>query len=251
MTLQDPRPATYASAAGTSPDVVARLMQLHQLAKAAAAALLLLKPLAPADEASLLLLCPWLLRLTALAPRASACSPFAAAASIVLAQRPDAPAVAPASLTLPSRQQQLQACSPSGATLRFDLMGALSADQTAELQVSLGAERVLPRPHPMLPHRVARHSRVQHAIPPPSLATQVFEQQVNRGIEQSSKAALEDALSELSRLPSASAMVRSSIEGQQNSMRSLHSLLSRRSGSLSLDSLASTPLHHASPNSPT
>ena len=77
----------------------------------------------------------------------------------------------------------------------------------------------------------------------------MFAQQVNRSVEQSSKEALEDTLSQLSRLPSGCAIsiVRNSIEGQcppEALGSSLRSLLLQRScsGATADDSMASTPL---------
>lgn len=192
--------------------VVARLMQLHELAEEAAASLLLSKPLD--NAAALLHLWPSLLRLTAVGPTADSSSPFAAAASIVLAERAGAPALVPFTVTHPStRQQTTHGGRP--ATFQFDLTGPADATQAAELQV--------------------------------------FAQQVNLAIEQSSKEALEDTLSELSRLPSANAVsiVRSSIEGQQQPealRNSLRSMLLRRSGSVSssaVESLVSSPLRRS------
>lgn len=102
--------------------------------------------------------------------------------------------------------------------------------------------------------------------PPPPRKPQVFTQHLNSAIEQSSKEAMEDTLSDLrERLPFASAVsiVRGSIEGGlppddmlQTSLRSrLSSRLLQRSLSMALssdDSLASTPLRisHSLPPPP-
>lgn len=172
------------------------------LASAAAEALLDARAMPADDAAALLQLWPWLLRITVEAHSASNCSPFAAQASIVLAERPGAQPAASA-FTCPALAT---AQPPHGSTLRFDMAAPAGPQQQAELRV--------------------------------------FVQQLHLGVEQSSKEAMEEALSEISRLPSACEMVRGSIEGQQQPMLSLRSLLMRRSSTLSSagNSCADTPL---------
>lgn len=206
-------------------------MQLHILAAAAADAVLLGQAMAPADQAALLQIWPALLCVTATSPScaaSSAASPFAAAANIVLAQRPEAAHTPPAaSLTLPPAHAQPMASAFAqhagcGAALQFDLAAHPGADAAAA-----AAAAELP----------------------------AFAQQVNRAIDHSSKEALEDTLSELrQRLPCADAarIVRGSIDGslQPDVLRqSLRSKLLQRSGSVSVseDSLAATPLRLSLP----
>ena len=106
----------------------------------------------------------------------------------------------------------------------------------------------------MSPARAA--ARAPAALAPSSLTTapprlQVFAEHLNRAVEQCSKEALEDTLSELSRLPSASAidLVRSSIEGGRSSSSAAQlaaslrgRLQARTSGCSPLDSPASCSL---------
>lgn len=183
-------------------NLIARLMELNMLADAAAQALMDSRALLAADAAALLSLWPWLLRLTVEAQSASSCSPFAAQAGIVLAERSGAPPAA-AAFTCPALAT---AQPPHGSMLRFEMAAPAGPQQQAELQV--------------------------------------FVQQLRLGVEQSSKEAMEEALSEISRLPSACEIVRGSIEGQQQPMLSLRSLLKRRSSTLSSagNSCTDTPL---------
>jgi hypothetical protein len=201
--LQAPQAAQQVAAHG---DMVARLMQLQLLAEATALALVQGRRLYASDEAALLAMMPWLLRLAAICPTASSASPFALEASQLLACRPDASdATAAASYSFPAATQR----QPGSATLCFEVEAA---------------------PSPAA-------ANVQAA------EMQTFAQQVIRGIEQSSKEAMEGALSEISRHPSCTAIVRGSIEGQLESVHSLRSLVLRHSGSLGspCDSLGGTP----------
>jgi hypothetical protein len=213
-------------AAAMSGDVVARLMMVHSLASTTADAVLLGQPLPPQEQAALLQLWPTLLKLTAAAAHSTAgatpSTPFAAAANLILAQRGEAPQQPAVCLAFP----QPEAPQPHSAF----------------------------RPEP--PCATALHFEL--AAPPADAAAhaelQVFAQQVNRGIEQSSKEALEDTLSELrASLPFASAVsiVRRSIEGTLEPgmlplRHSLRNKLLQRSSSVSMSEEsatgASTPL---------
>lgn len=225
--LDLPCAADYAAAA-MSGDVVARLMMVHSLASAAADAVLLGQPLPPHEQATLLQLWPTLLRLTAAAAHSTAAAtpstPFAAAANLELAARGEA---APQQPTLclvfpqpeaPQPHSLLQLEPPCATALHFELAGP--------------------------PADAAAHAELQ-----------VFAQQVNRAIEQSSKEALEDTLSELrASMPCASAIsiVRRSIEGTLEPgmlplRHSLRNKLLQRSSSVSMSESgsltgASTPL---------
>ncbi|KAL4451749.1 hypothetical protein ABPG75_007411 [Micractinium tetrahymenae] len=190
-------------------------MQLQLIAEAAADVLLMGQPLPQPQEAALLQLWPTLLQLTASLPNATSdATPFAAGAcTVVLAQRPGAPVGSTASrVVYPTAAQLLEASERHAATCTFELAGPAPEAAQAELQV--------------------------------------FAQQLSRCVEQSSKEALEDTLSELSRQPSASAisLVRSSIEGRRGSSSlqlaaSLRSRLqARSSGCSQVDSPASCSL---------
>ena len=206
-------------------------MQVHLLASAAADAVLLGQPLPAQECGALLALWPRLLRLTATPPGAAHCSgapssPIAAAAHVLLAERPGCPPAAPVTLALPEPQQQ-DPREPCATACRFELAAPpADADAAVELQVrargdararrAARARRV--RPASCMHVAGSRLHATRSALEPPSTlapCSQVFARQLNRAIEHSSKEALEEALSALrTRLPCASAVsaVRSSIE---------------------------------------
>lgn len=210
------QPRRAACAVPPSGDQFARLMQLQVIAESAADSILAGLPLAQPQEAALLQLWPTLLRATAALPGAdSDATPFAAGAcTVVLAQRAGATAGGKATrVTYPTAAHMLSSGYLHAATCTFELAGPAAAPLAAELQV--------------------------------------FAEHLNRAVEQCSKEALEDTLSELSRLPSASAidLVRSSIEGGRSSSSAAQlaaslrgRLQARTSGCSPLDSPASCSL---------
>lgn len=224
------------------------------LGQAAAEAYLQGLPMTACEQHSVLALWPALLRLTAAAPSAAASlSPFAAAAHVVLAERGGSSGADSFSAT------------PRSA---FDFSGVSSIGSASGVSSSGGSGAPqqpldLTFPQPVRADCAAALRFSLSAWPTTSGASaataemEVFAAQVNRCIAQSSKEALEDALSELrQRLPSASAvsLVRSSIEGtigvagdllQSSLQTSLRTKMLRRSQSVSLSgegSESATPL---------